>query len=384
MRRIVAIAALGTLCLATNAATAQRSNVVDLSCYSHRDGKPDWKAIQSAYERGDLQKACFPPKSVARDFASSTASSAAAPLVKASTKTVLIRTPPDNSISSVKFVLRKDFSDIDLFTAVSANSEADGAELSWTRDRTAKDTIWSADGVAAIAYSYITNNYSSVVGFAVAPYAKFNEEFHSNPDNSDTNVVTAGGSGEIGIHNILGLRGVDYFRARWARTDDRVANTRADQVTGEWIPTYLRLRGEIPGTRLIVNFRPELMVQYDRQADGLPPSLFSGQQQALRVGPEATLKLNVLTSGLSLPAWLETLASLTGTVTYHWWTETYSHRNSSWLTTALTYNLDKDGNVALSASYKRGMIEETGKQADIVKISLTAKTCAELLAASAC
>lgn len=356
MLRIGAILVLAASIPLGMAQAASRPDLVDLSCYRRPNGEPDWAALKLAYNRGELAQGCSRKDPARRELTKkNNSTSATVPQVQAvraaptqmnadSTNSKDSTDSTDSTDSSFKLLLRKDFSDIYLFTNVTQDDQAEGAGLSWTRNNVNQDTVWAVDGMLALAYSYLSSSYGSpIIGASIAPYLKVDKEVHSNPTNDDVDILTAGGSGEIGFQNPLGLRGADYFRIRWGATEDHVMGTRTAQTTGEWIPTYLRLRGEIPSTRLNINFRPELKVQYDTQNEGQLPLAFSGQQRALRVGPEATLLLNVLTSGLTLPSWLATLSSFTGKITYHWWTETYSGRSSSWLTASLIYNLDKDG-----------------------------------------
>lgn len=376
MRWLANLAALSVLASVAHAAPS--AELVDLSCYRRGpDGEPNWAALKADYQRGTLRSGC------AANGGAPVARAAAVPPAQAAvpmpTKTpVVVQTPAPVPTTSFQVLLRKDFSDVGLFSRPTPNSKAEGASISWSHDRIANDRIWAIDGLVAVYYSYMTNDYDSpLVGVAIGPYVKADKQFHSNPKVNDTDVVTFGGSGEIGIHNALGLRGVDYFRARWALTDDNVANRRTDQITGEWMPTYLRSNAQIPGTLLRYNFRPSLKVQYDQVGNGkLSP--FSGEQRALRIGPEATLLLGAIDVPTDPESWFALLANVSGKVTYHWWTETYSGRQSSWLTSSLTYNLDRSGNLGLTFSYRNGLNEETGKKTDLFKISLNAKLCQEL------
>jgi hypothetical protein len=102
---------------------------------------------------------------------------------------------PSPLVTSTKFLIRKDFSDIYLFSAITPNDQAEGAEISWTRDSISKDTIWAIDGMAALVFSYLVDDYRSpslLISFSLAPYVKVDKEFHTNPEPSDADIVTAG------------------------------------------------------------------------------------------------------------------------------------------------------------------------------------------------
>ena len=78
------------------------------------------------------------------------------------------------------------------------------------------------------------------------------------------------------------------------------------------------------------------------------------------------------------------LRRFSGNLTYHWWTELYTGRTGSWFNTSLTYNLDEEGHLGLTASYKRGSDEATGAAFDLYKLTLSAKLCTELLSKASC
>ena len=290
----------------------------------------------------------------------------------------------DSVKTSFKFLLRKDFSDIYLFSSIIPSDKAEGAEISWTRDQVSHDTIWATDGMAALIYTYFIDDYyssSPLIGFSVAPYLKVDKQFHSKANDSDVDVVTTGGTAEFLVKSLLGFRSPDVFRGRLSGTEDHFANTRTMQATGEWIPVYLSLPGSIGGI-LNYNIMPELITQYQTRSTGQTPLAFSGQDNALRVGPSAILLWGF--HAPQWPDWLQTLLSFRGKLTYHWWTEAYSGRQSSWLETSIFHNLDPEGNFSISASYKLGRSEETGVNTNIFKISLTAKPCVELTAMGWC
>jgi len=294
------------------------------------------------------------------------------------TSSASIDLPPPAAKPRTDFVwfVRKDLADVGLFSKPTPNAEAEGAELSWSRNNITRDTIWQVDGLFAVAYTYLNQDYSPFIGVTIAPYLKVNRELHSALSAADNNAdtITVGGSGEIGFN--MPKRGANYFRAHWSETEDHIANSRVSQVGLEWIPTYLRLHREIPGTYLTYNLNPELRVDYDRRSDGLTPIGFSGLNESLRIGPQAKFLVRATDFGQTLPDWAQPLLSFRGSVTYHWWTEVYSGKTGSWLDASLGYNLDRSGNVALAFSYKKGRNEESAKLTDLFKISLNVKTCA--------
>jgi hypothetical protein len=67
------------------------------------------------------------------------------------------------------------------------------------------------------------------------------------------------------------------------------------------------------------------------------------------------------------------LASLHGQTTVSWLTSSFDGRSYGYFNSSLTYNLDPQGYIGLSASYTNGRSEETGRRQDLWKLSLTGK-----------
>lgn len=284
---------------------------------------------------------------------------------------------------SLRFYVRQNFEDINLFLAPKDTADAAGAEFSWTMDRVANDRTWSADVTTAVAYSYLNENIrDKFIGVAVAPYAKFTREIHSKNVASNVDVKIFGLSGEIGWKNELIGRGSDYLRGRASLKQDDIKDTAVYSSTVEWLPTWLWRDGTVPGTYLNYNFTPEVKVQYDKTIAAGKTQLFSDRAEAFRVGPQLSLWFKVvdMPSGVLSSVFDRTF----GTVTYHWWKEAYSGRDDSWLDASLTHNLDNAGYLALKFAYRYGRNEDTGAKTDLFKISLSAKTCADLLTGVVC
>lgn len=63
--------------------------------------------------------------------------------------------------------------------------------------------------------------------------------------------------------------------------------------------------------------------------------------------------------------------------------EIYTGRTGSWFNTSLTYNLDEEGRLGLTAAYKRGSDEVTNAAFDLYKLTLSAKLCTEVFSKTA-
>lgn len=287
--------------------------------------------------------------------------------------------PPSTSFT---FFLRKDFEDVGLFSSPAKNADASGAEFTYSRDNIKMDTTWAGTGLVAVAYNYTVEDiYNPFIGWTIAPYLSWNREIHSSKAADNIDSKTFGLSAEIGWRNALFPNRADYIRGSFAAVRDDILDYTRPSAKVEWLPTYAWIAGTIPGSLIVFNFTPEVIAQFDTAASVKKPLMFSGQQEALRVGPEAVLWLSVYDPAGILPDFMK---RVTANVTYHWWTETYSGRNDSWLDTSLSYRLDEAGMVGLKFSYKRGREETTGTLTDLYKISLSAKLCADVFSTRTC
>jgi hypothetical protein len=251
-------------------------------------------------------------------------------------------------------------------------ANAQGAELSFTRDVLGKNTIWSAKALGAAVYNIPgpdlpgrPNLFNTTLG----AYATINKVFNSNSKNASKNSDSFGGGGmaEFDVDNFLG--GTHYFRFRAGGTSDRLSNVNLGSGVAEWFPIYPQLYFYRPfqiTPQLGLDFRPEVLVQFDGTNDEKNKLAFNNRSQALRIGPQATL---IVFSFVEDPFW----SRLSGQVTYHPYYEAVSRHTNAWLKTSITYNLTDDGNVGLTASYKRGPEEDTGTRDNLYKVSLTGK-----------
>jgi hypothetical protein len=286
----------------------------------------------------------------------------------------------------LRFYLRKDFEDVNLFSAITPTSSEDavGASLSWSHDALSHDTTWSADGIAAVAYSLINQQVANPFkGLAIGTYFGATREIHSKNISDNVDVKKFGISGEAGWRNPIFTTRSDYVRGSFSGKQDDIAGTDIASAKLEWLPTWLWDNRTIPiGTfGLTYNFTPEFIMQYDRVTDPKKPVAFSGGREALRVGPEAVLWVHVEPPAGPLK---DLINSTFFRLVYHWWEETYSSKTGSWLDASIVHNLDTDGNVALSFGYKRGRNEDTGVLTDLFKASLSAKLCTDVFAKGAC
>jgi hypothetical protein len=114
----------------------------------------------------------------------------------------------------------------------------------------------------------------------------------------------------------------------------------------------------------------KLRADYLTQVGRASQPIFAERQDALRLGPRVGLELQPV-SGLGLwPSWFE---NFTLVATYSFLQDTLTRRNYSLFDPTLNYNIDKEGNYAVSASYRRGRLDETGAKVDQLMVGLAIK-----------
>lgn len=353
----------------------------DLKSYEMPNGKLDLQRLQRDYQNNQN---ALTKKIAAPVTANVSAWRAIPPTAPVTTPLVSkAEISPPAPTTSLIFLLRKDFTDINLFSAPISNQSATGAQFSLTQDAIARNTTWMADGTAAVAYTYFVEDIRNpFIGVTVAPYVTAHRDIYSATPSQNVDQVTSGISGEIGAKSPFFPNRSDYLRGSAAEMQDYIKATTVTHGQLEWLPTYTWVAGTIPGTFLNYNFTPELESQFDSTNAPGKTILFSGQKDSLRVGPMATLwfKLDP-PGGALLPDYLKRFY---GSVTYHWWEETYSRRTNNWLDASLHYNFDEPGHLAVAFSYQRGQTEDTGASTNVYQVTLTAKTCGDVLSGTSC
>jgi hypothetical protein len=141
------------------------------------------------------------------------------------------------------------------------------------------------------------------------------------------------------------------------------------------------LPNQVGATALYYTVAPELMVQYDRLDGGPNKSLiFSTLHEALRIGPQIVVQLNVDESALP-PGWPQSLRDFLGNtsalITNHESWDQYTGKEYSWTAVSLSYTFPGQNNepshLGVTASYGYGNSEATGNKTNQVKAGLAVK-----------
>jgi hypothetical protein len=109
-----------------------------------------------------------------------------------------------------------------------------------------------------------------------------------------------------------------------------------------------------------------VVFQFD---DSLSPGktlLFANKPEAFRIGPQLGLYLEPAPD-------VKYLDRLLLNLVYHPYYDVYSGRPEHWFQGNVTYNLDQSGMLGITFAYQRGADENTGKQTDLYKVTLSGK-----------
>jgi hypothetical protein len=292
--------------------------------------------------------------------------------------------------SDIDFSLRGSFSDLGPMTCTHDLISARGATFSATNNLLTGQYSASVDGLAALAYRYY--GPGDLIGYSLGPYAQGDDSYQLDPTKTQAKngyTVTTGGFGEIALYDPFtrSVQGIDDFRIRGGDVSSGTGTT-STTVVGEWMPSYalgrfynIGLPNEAGNTALYYTFAPELMAQYDRFEQGPNNFLiFSSRGEALRIGPQVVLTLEVDKNRLpaDLPSPMrDALGNMSALITNHESWDDYTGREYSWTAVSLNYTFpgynNQPSHLGLSATYGFGNSEASGNKSNQIRLGLAAK-----------
>lgn len=288
---------------------------------------------------------------------------------------------PDAPNVKSYFLVRRSLEDISTLSKPKDPKDSVGAQFSYGRDNVSPNTVWSARGVVAVPF-YITeaeksdDRYAIGKSVVVAPFASFDKLTNSSASLAKTNLnnLTLGLISEAAVTNVGREQPVDhYFRLNSGVNMDFEGHMKSWYARAEWRPVSTAAGLNAPIDALSVtgfNFSPIIKVraEYIGKVGTIDQPIFAARNDALRVGPLVGIEVQPV-----LGLWPDWFNSFTLVATYGYFYDTLSNRNYSLFDSALNYNIDKDGNYALSASYRQGRLEETGSKVDQIMLGLAVK-----------
>jgi hypothetical protein len=285
-------------------------------------------------------------------------------------------------------VLRRSFEDVHPFTDLTAKGS--GADFSVTWDGVKNNRALAAKGVAAVPFVFNREfredlRFSPyVASITFAPSLRFEYLANSNRklQAKNTEILTPGISGELELAN-FGAPGLAHYITGRSSVVVSKGEARNWQGRLEWLPIYNPPQGgtlcvnspcpffDLP---LVWRLGPKAVVEYAgviRADDSASEPLFRDGRRVLRAG--GVLSFALLPNGFRLDELPVFLRALEYRLDYYVYQSLYSRRTYRLLDTVLTYNLDKDGNVAVALSFSRGNVEDTAERIDIAKLGLAVR-----------
>jgi hypothetical protein len=285
-----------------------------------------------------------------------------------------VAAPKEHSTcAGFRFLLRRDWADMDFLGCPKDVADAIGAEVSFANDRAANNRIWSVNGTAALLYNSLADPVSPWLPIATSfgVYTTVNRLYNSSSEFTDGNINKA----------VYGLTAnflyysdfmSNMFSFRGGMINDNLTRTSSTNFVAEYSPVIAPLvHTPIPlrnvGLPYWIRVDPSLIVQYNEVTGEDQLLTLNDRNRALRIGPQVAVKLGAYPGGSSF------LDRIHASFVYHRAYETYSRSYLTWMTTAVGMNIDDKGHLSLAFTYSRGDDEDTGKFNNIYRLGLAGK-----------
>lgn len=277
------------------------------------------------------------------------------------------------------FFLRQDWKDLGGNAGKACPDDpenAQGAQISFANDLVAKNRITTINGTAAVLYNSITGDVPFPMPYAISfgAYTTVDNVSNSAASQLKSNVDTLAYGGLINLGFVNSVGG-NYFMLRAGGTEDHIKNTSSASVVLDWSPVIypLYIRDPISWVSfgllpIRTRFDVDLVGRFDSATGDKQVVAFNNMRDSLRVGPE--LALTILPDIGYVSGVLSRFSALIG---YDVWYETYSKKDLTWFTSALKYNIDEAGNIAIKGTYNTGRDVITGTFKNIYTIGLSGK-----------
>jgi len=290
--------------------------------------------------------------------------------------------PEKNAI----FILRRKFDQVSsLAFPGAADQDAAGAQFSYGRDNTNSNTVWAAQGVAAVMFgqSYPVldqknQRFEPRATYAAGPFVQFDKVSNSNSTQQKSNLdnLTLGLISEAGLQNMsVGSASVtNYLRLKGGVTADFEGITKSWNIGGEWQPVSneLGLSAPLPVDILHATVTPTFKARaiYASVIGNTTQPIFSQHNQAFRIGPT----IGLLFAPVKLEGyWPPQLQNMSLSVSYSLLQDLMSPATYNLFDAAFTYFADDSKTVGITLTYERGRVEQTGASNDTFMAGLSLK-----------
>jgi len=289
------------------------------------------------------------------------------------------------------FILRRKFDEVSSLTFPDqGDDDLPGAQFSYGRDNVSQNSVWTAQGVAAVmfAQNYTTlgderQRFLSRVSYAVGPYVRFDKLSNSNPDQKKDNLnnLSPGIVGEIVPQNmpIGNATLTNYFRINSGINASFEGVTKSWNIGAEWQPVSndlgINAPVSLPFFRATVTPTFRLRTIYSGHVGDTAQPIFEHHNSALRLGPTVGLIFAPVALGSYWPTYLQNWSL---SASYSVLQDLMSPATYNLFDASLTYFTDKSKAVGFTMTYERGKIDQTGASADTFLAGLSLKLYREL------
>jgi hypothetical protein len=295
------------------------------------------------------------------------------------------RTPGEPE-RNVAFILRRKFDQVSsLAFPGAADQDATGATFSYGRDNVIRNSVWTAQGVAALMFgqSYPVLNLESQrfaerTTYAIGPFIQFDKLSNSNQSQQKSNLdnLTFGAIGEVGLQNMsIGTASVtNYLRTKGGVITDFDGVVKSWRIGGEWQPVSndLGLSAPLPIDLLRATVTPTFKVraEYDGIIGKTTQPIFAYHNEAIRIGPTVGFLFAPVKLDGYWPAWLQNMSL---SLSYSILQDLKSPATYNLFDAAFTYFMDDNKTLGLTFTYERGQLDQTGARSDTFLAGLSLK-----------
>jgi hypothetical protein len=293
---------------------------------------------------------------------------------------------PGEPERDIAFILRRKFDQVSsLAFPGAADQDATGATFSYGRDNVIRNSVWTAQGVAALMFgqSYPvlnleTQRFADRTTYAVGPYIQFDKLSNSSPTQQKSNLdnLTFGILGEVGLQNMsIGTASVtNYLRIKGGVITDFDGIAKSWRIGGEWQPVSndLGLSAPLPIDLLHATVTPTFKVraEYDEIIGKTTQPIFAHHNDAIRLGPTIGFLFAPVKLEGYWPTWLQNVSL---SLSYSFLQDLRSPMTYNLFDAAFTYFMDDKKTLGLTFSYERGQLDQTGARSDTFLAGLSLK-----------
>jgi hypothetical protein len=284
------------------------------------------------------------------------------------------------------FILRRKFDQVSsLAFPGAADQDATGATFSYGRDNVILNSVWTAQGVAAVMFgqSYPVldqeeQRFAPRTSYAIGPYMQFDKLSNSNVSQQKSNLdnLTFGVIGEVGLQNMsIGTAPItNYLRIKGGTTTDFEGVLKSWRIGGEWQPVSnaLGLGAPVPVNLLRATVTPTLKVraEYAGIIGKTAQPIFAYHNEAIRIGPTVGLLFAPVKLDGYWPTWLQNMSL---GLSYSFLQDLRSPARYGLFDAAFTYFMDENKTLGLTFTYQRGQLDQTGAKSDTFLAGLSLK-----------